>query len=615
MGDDAFTLVIGQQNLPSLLELSKTEPHPPLFYVVLHFWQFAAGRSEFAGRFLGLWFGVAGLAAIYRLGLEVTHPAKRRNGLSWLAVAAAALAATNPFLIGFGQQVRMYTLVVFLAIVSCYLLLRIARWPARQPWVAYFATSLLAVYSHFFGFFVLLAQAVFVGILVFGSGRRWLLWPWLKSQIAIVLCYLPWVIVAYQTLMSYTNGLVRKASLGEIVRVLPPTFLSGSPTADTAEWVAGVAAVLLSLAFVVGFAAWMTKPRTSTAAANPEVVIDVAATSPDGGLLVLCYLLAPILAVYAISLVRPMFFERYMVVIMPAFLLALAAGVALLAQRRLWPLALAAIAALAMPAWTLLPSYYSQVLYATGSDVQDMLNFMRQSGRPDAAFIVNLPPSDPMYRYYKPAGAEYFIPNPGAGQQAATDAQLKEALAAHSEVWLTPWDYDHTAYVEGWLDAHAFRVDQHWFANAEVIRYESPLPPSAAAPSSATFVAPDARIDLRSIQVYSTSTRAGTPILFSLFWQSTGPTQERYKVFTHLLDSQNHVVTQRDDEPVANKRPTTSWQAGETISDNYALVVPAGTPPGQYQIEIGLYRLTDGVRLHLTNGDDRVVLATVTVSG
>ncbi|MDE3077572.1 MAG: hypothetical protein KGJ86_19295, partial [Chloroflexota bacterium] len=49
MGDDAFTLVIGRQSLPSLLQLSRNEPHPPLFYLLLHFWQLAAGPSTFAG--------------------------------------------------------------------------------------------------------------------------------------------------------------------------------------------------------------------------------------------------------------------------------------------------------------------------------------------------------------------------------------------------------------------------------------------------------------------------------------------------------------------------------------------------------------------------------------
>ncbi|MHB8621076.1 MAG: glycosyltransferase family 39 protein, partial [Chloroflexota bacterium] len=119
MGDDAFSLNIARQPLPGLFNLSRGEPHPPLFYLLLHFWQAGAGPSTFAGRYLGLAFGILGLAAIYRLG--------RALGGRGMAFAGLLLAVPNPFLIAFSQQVRMYTLVVAAGAVSSYLLLTLAR--------------------------------------------------------------------------------------------------------------------------------------------------------------------------------------------------------------------------------------------------------------------------------------------------------------------------------------------------------------------------------------------------------------------------------------------------------------------------------------------------------
>ncbi|MGH2520239.1 MAG: hypothetical protein ACRDF8_10575, partial [Chloroflexota bacterium] len=116
------------------------------------------------------------------------------------------------------------------------------------------------------------------------------------------------------------------------------------------------------------------------------------------------------------------------------------------------------------------------------------------------------------------------------------------------------------------------------------------------------------------VELYEHAVKAGSPVLFSLFWQTDAPIGQRYKVFAHLLDSHNHVITQRDDEPVANTRPTTTWHPGETITDNYALLVPHTAPPGPYQIEVGLYGLTNPQRLRLTAGPDRVLLGTVTVT-
>jgi len=86
-------------------------------------------------------------------------------------------------------------------------------------------------------------------------------------------------------------------------------------------------------------------------------------------------------------------------------------------------------------------------------------------------------------------------------------------------------------------------------------------------------------------------------------------------VFTHLLDSKSSVVAQRDAEPADNLRPTTSWQAGEQILDNYGIAIPDGLPTGSYTLEIGMYdgdrrSVFDGKTDHLILGPVEVVPAT-----
>src|SRR6185436_13681931 len=74
-----------------------------------------------------------------------------------------------------------------------------------------------------------------------------------------------------------------------------------------------------------------------------------------------------------------------------------------------------------------------------------------------------------------------------------------------------------------------------------------------------------------------------------LVWRAAGPTATPWKVFTHLLDGVPSVVAQRDAEPADNLRPTTTWQVGERIEDNYGILVPPGLPAGAYTLEIGMY--------------------------
>jgi hypothetical protein len=61
----------------------------------------------------------------------------------------------------------------------------------------------------------------------------------------------------------------------------------------------------------------------------------------------------------------------------------------------------------------------------------------------------------------------------------------------------------------------------------------------------------------------------------------------------HLGDSQGQIVAQRDSEPGGGLALTTTWLPGETIVDHHGLLIPLGTPSGEYRLLLGLYELAD----------------------
>lgn len=69
-----------------------------------------------------------------------------------------------------------------------------------------------------------------------------------------------------------------------------------------------------------------------------------------------------------------------------------------------------------------------------------------------------------------------------------------------------------------------------------------------------------------------------------------------------------------DGQPVIGDYPTDWWAAGEVIVDDHSLVLPPDMPGGNYHFAVGLYRLSDGVRLPVTDTagnlqpDGRIVL-------
>jgi hypothetical protein len=91
-----------------------------------------------------------------------------------------------------------------------------------------------------------------------------------------------------------------------------------------------------------------------------------------------------------------------------------------------------------------------------------------------------------------------------------------------------------------------------------------------------------------------------------LYWQALAPSAADYTVFTHLLGGHNPETggplwAGHDSQPCGGHYPTTTWQVGQVILDVHPLAVPAGTPPGDYQIEAGLYDLATMGRLPATD--------------
>ena len=105
----------------------------------------------------------------------------------------------------------------------------------------------------------------------------------------------------------------------------------------------------------------------------------------------------------------------------------------------------------------------------------------------------------------------------------------------------------------------------------------------------------------------------GSTLAVKLVWRARTPIAEDYTVFVHLVDASGKIIAQQDAQPQRAAYPTSFWDAGEIIVDEYAFAVPRDALPGEYQIRIGIYRGSDGRRL-LTRGEDHIVLATVRVT-
>ncbi|NIN65476.1 MAG: hypothetical protein GTO63_12420, partial [Anaerolineae bacterium] len=93
-----------------------------------------------------------------------------------------------------------------------------------------------------------------------------------------------------------------------------------------------------------------------------------------------------------------------------------------------------------------------------------------------------------------------------------------------------------------------------------------------------------------------------------------------YTVFTHLIDSSNHIWAQHDSQPQGGQHPTSQWVEGEVVVDEHELILGDDVDSGEYQIEVGMYDWASGERLAVSEGghwvpENRVILGTVHLQG
>jgi hypothetical protein len=82
----------------------------------------------------------------------------------------------------------------------------------------------------------------------------------------------------------------------------------------------------------------------------------------------------------------------------------------------------------------------------------------------------------------------------------------------------------------------------------------------------------------------------GQSLRLTLYWEALGESEEDYKVSVRLLDEAGHLAGVQDAFPVRDAYRTEAWRPGETIIDTFDLPILAGTPPGDYAIQVSMYQ-------------------------
>jgi mannosyltransferase len=328
--DEAFSIFMGAKPAAEMLGLVvEIEKHPPLYYLLLHYWMRLGGDSAGWVRSLSALFGVFTIPLIYLAG---KHFAGRTVGL-----LAALILAVNPLQVAFAQETRVYTLLTFAATFAIWMVARlltetyastrligtgltallrpnptVRSLAVDLTWLGYIFSTAAVLYLHNTGFFFPFAVNLFMfGFILYrhfykteaGRFQPPSVKNWLIAQFGVVLLWIPWLGPFLSQSQDLEQGFWLPIPTWEIIfQTTQSLLIAFLPPSGWMSY-AWIPAVLLA---ILGF---ITLRRHLPAA-----------------ILLLILFFAPIVGQLLISLRVPIFYIRALIWVPIPFFVLMAAG-------------------------------------------------------------------------------------------------------------------------------------------------------------------------------------------------------------------------------------------------------------------------------------------------
>ena len=643
--DEAATALMARASGPAIIQFhwSAAFEHPPLWQLTMRAWSALFGQSEAALRLLP---ALVGAAAVPLTWYWLRQLWSRAVGLRLLA---AALVALSPALVLYAQEARMYTVVVLLALLSLLALVELARRPSWGSAALFVVVNWLMLGYHYYSLLLVGSEWIFFLVLTVRSARligtarkedwrgaRW----WDAACLVSIVPILLWMLFSpgfHDTLTAVTRSMAGGAA--------PALFFDGiwrDLSFGAFRWQPDIAAVgylLLPLLAIGVYAAVRTPltlfdalPDAATPAADaapasqPEASKGLASrpharaprarkendraaqkTAADWGWLVVIVGLLPLLV--SIILFRTLA-ARYILFILPAIYTLAAGGIVWLGRRH-WALGLLGIVLAAVPAVVGLGYYYG---FYHKSEYRDMAAYLREHIGPDDAIMLYAPRQHLLAKYYLGEDRTYYtapqvdLPdywpvNASPVVPEEMDGQIQDLLAKHPAVWLVMTaqdEVDDGEFVPKYFTAVSYKQDCHKWIDVELCRFVSPTSSSLngqppAGVHAAEPVAPnllyngELRLQRAQARLVDEPQLGQSTIYAELDWLAERKPTVDYRVTLRLLDPSGQVAAQRDEYPIGQLLPPTTWNQGDAKPGYMALPIPPGLPPGAYQVTVDVY--------------------------
>jgi uncharacterized membrane protein len=627
-----------------LLGLVTPQQGYPLYILAMRLWIAICGTSEVALRLPSALAGVAAVPLLYLLGRKVW---------GWqVGLLAAAFLALSPLAIWYSQEAKAYAFFILVTVVAWLLLWEAVQRHDRRIWWALAGVTILALSIHRLYILSVIGQLVYI-VYIARQGHltrryRLLLLGLLAAVLLITLAGL-WFVLGGEGAGSQFGTQRDWKDLASTFTQFSLRIVPGPPDPpigpDRRPWLLPFAAAALA-----GLAALFTDIVARGARRRHAVFL-------------LCFLAVPLGAFYLLYLIRPFYYERYLLGTLPAYLLLLAVGVTRLWR---WAQALAArvtkhssrfaspttrprpllsgipslllgLLALATGLGILAPSW-QQVQDWTFSRLplkeqyREATRYLQEHLHPGDLVVVHpgyILPAVELYgeRFPRVPLELYTITNTmtlNYGYKEFTDTMdrlargRRRACLLYAPYHAQTQEYSYRVYDWFWLNPFLHCDEQHWtgldlYCVSFNTRYRGYMPRPA--------VALDARFGQEillwgaDVEPFQEPLWPGDTLPVTLYLQGQQPGLPDLTAYVRLVSAGGQQVwAEEERQPLGGHVPTSLWRPGVPFMDYHELLLPADIPPGQYVVMVGFYRAGPYGMLLLPDGSTWADLGTVEVA-
>jgi 4-amino-4-deoxy-L-arabinose transferase-like glycosyltransferase len=607
-------LILGRLYLYDGLTFDVThDQHPFFFFIVQGILLRLAGESEVVLRFPSVMAVTLLVPAVWSFArLFVRRGIMAAGAPLW----AALLAAGSPFYLWYGQEARPYALWAVLALISTYCLVRATdrtEEKARSWWIGYAISALMFYTTHYYAVFLLPVHAFLLAQ-----------WLWARSRRGALLALAGALLVgAGVGAFAYWSVVIRQGGGGNFREVewqiLFPDLLNAFSLGKSVNIVR-----VWWLDLVFGALALLGVVRALWGGARLRA----------GGWLPLALVAGPVVMLLVAMSIYPAYMDaRHMSLIGGGFLLLVAAGLAVIAQRgRLATLGAGALAFLLLAGMGYSSyNYFTMEEYAK-DDFTALGGYLDRRMAPGDVVLVKSPFAWRIFTYYTnieaiPAAqaqgaqmGQYGVPLLRRVPWEEQEAQITRWAEEYRRVWLivsnTHPYMDVERRIEKWMNENLFNVQEiTYFSHSslsstlyldKVPVYEG-LPPELEQPIMGVF---GDLIQVVGLEV-GEPVRDDLGLPVTIYWQTLAPTPDHYKYLLTLEevlpDGSTRVLALTEREPYDGAIPTIYWQPGQTIVEYSELPRTVWPRPqsaeeaARYRISLQVYRADTLEKLPVTH--------------